>query len=145
MEKTHSLITQVPAPRTALSLMPPHKTTPAISQAVTLESLEQVLNRLVARLESRLPLTDEGPHDLNPKPEEPPPRVPSIDRLRALMKTRTSLLVSDVARELNLKEKTAYRLSRALSHIGECVLMYETNGNVDRLRLYRPDRVVAEK
>lgn len=127
------------APKSHLQMVLPPK--PDVSER--LESIEHVLRDVMAQLGAHR--AAEKKHEPEPLGPPEPPRVSNLDRLKALLWERTSLLVEDIARELSIKQKTAYRLARAASHEGAGVLMYEPAGNVDRLRLYRPDRVVAEK
>lgn len=70
--------------------------------------------------------------------------APAATVVQQLLDTRGSLIVADVVRELGASPQNAARLLRLVAHDGGGILMYEPHGHVDRLRLYRPDKVIVE-
>lgn len=115
--------------------------------AERLSSVEQALGQVLSFIEEARPkyLTSSTAARVEPPILIRDPEPTNQDRLQLLLATQGSATVGDIARELGLTKKTAYRLARALAHVGGGVLVYEPNGNTDRLRLYRPDRIVCER
>lgn len=136
-------ITSRPAPR--YTIKPPATsklpTTPNVAERLV--SVETALAEVMARLELTRPkFIDARPVVTVPVIAPAPlPKKTHAQRLAELVTTRGSVLVAAAQRELGLAQKDAYRLARAMAHRGEAVLVFEPFGHVDRLRLYRPDRV----